>query len=404
MTISLEISEETKRLCEAVREWGVNDVRPLAREADTAHGSPVGWEAVIDRCPANISPVLLAALPQLPPRIRRHYTKTRETGYVLGALLMEAQAYGDSWPLIRMQGAGIGQKVVRLLGTPEQKERWLPGEDDDYFPTTAFALTEAHFGSDPSQVATTATRDGDSWIINGSKMYCSNGASADFTVLFATVDKAQGAAGIRAFVATKDAPGYVVGKRNEHKLGIRSHETSQLFFDNMVLSADSLLGGDSEAASRGLFGALGTLNGSRPLMGAWALGIATASRDYLASWLAERVSEFTGQRWAAVQQDLRHMGLAIDEARGLVLRACWLADQDQNNRSEASAAKAYAPQVGEAVCRRVVEIMGAEGLSEEHLVEKWFRDVRIMDIFEGSGQIQRLMISRALLGRGAAKA
>ncbi|GAA1545274.1 acyl-CoA dehydrogenase family protein [Nocardioides humi] len=397
----MTISTEATALREEIRAWGLAHVRPLAREADRLHGPPPGVEAVLAAAPTDLAAIAVAALPSLPEELRPWFPSERETGYVLGALMMEVQPYGDSWVLTQLRGAGIAEKVVKLLGTPEQQERWV-GSHSGTFRRTAFALTEPHFGSDPSSVATTATRDGDGWVINGRKMYCSNGASADYAVVFATIDKEAGADGIRAFVVPTGTPGYVVGKRNETKLGIRSHETSELLFEQMAVPADALLGGE-DAGGNGLMGALGTLNTSRPLMGAWALGIAGAALDAAREWFGENADAYSARRRQLAQDDLRRMDTAIAEARTLVLQACELANRGVPNRREASTAKAVAPAVGEAVCRRVIELVGPEAVSEQHLFEKWFRDVRIMDIFEGSGQIQRLMVSRSLMGRNAVR-
>jgi alkylation response protein AidB-like acyl-CoA dehydrogenase len=234
-------------------------------------------------------------------------------------------------------------------------------------------------------------------------MYCSLGASADYTVVFATVDKELGRHGIRAFVVTKDTPGYVVTKAREDKLGMRAFETSALSFDDMHVSADALLG-DEGQDSRGFYAALGTLNTSRPLTAAWAVGIASGCVDYLEGWTKQHGRAFAIHRRRRVEEDMARMRAGLAQARLMYLRAASLQDKGRDNRREASAAKAFAPQIAEAACRRVAELMGPDGTSERHLVEKWCRDIRIFDIWEGSGQIQRLTISRMLMGSGAGRA
>ena len=175
------------------------------------------------------------------PRRSRH-----DGPYVVTALVQEAVAYGDGWPLWARAGS-IGQNVVKAMGTPAQKERWVGGIERGEMSFAAFALTEPHFGSDVAQVATTATRDGDRWLINGTKMYCSMGASADYVVVFATIDKAAGRHGIRAFVVEKGTPGFKVAKRNEEKLGIRCAETSELLFESCAVPLDHCLGWSARA-------------------------------------------------------------------------------------------------------------------------------------------------------------
>jgi alkylation response protein AidB-like acyl-CoA dehydrogenase len=403
VAISFDLPETVVRLCSDIREWGLAEVRPLAREADRGKALPAEADAVMARCPIDLSPLAIAAF----GRTRGDWGDQPEltdysTNYVLGASVAEAIGYGDSWPIATLRGS-IGEKAVLALGTSAQQEHWVGGFMRGDFRSSAFALTEPHFGSDASQVATTATRDGDNWVVNGSKMYCSLGASADYTVVFATIDKTLGRDGIRAFVVAAGTPGYIVSKAREDKLGLRAFETSGLSFEDMVLPADALLGGEDQD-SRGFYGALGTLNTSRPITAAWAVGIAEGCLDYLRQWTRQHGRAFTLARRRLIDEETERMAAALAQARLLYLRAAWLEDHGRPTRREASAAKAYAPRVAEATCRRVAQLMGPDGASERHLVEKWNRDITIFDIWEGSGQIQRLTISRAVLGSGAGRA
>ncbi len=403
MAISFDLPEDVLKLCAGIREWSVEEARPLAREADRIKAVPASADDVMARCPVNLSPLAIATF----GRTRSDWgDDLQSTGhasnYVLGAAVSEALAYGDSWPMAVLRGS-IGEKAILALGTPAQQEHWVGGFMRGEFQSSAFALTEPHFGSDVSQVATTATRRGDAWVVNGAKMYCSLGSSADYTVLFATIDKSLGRDGIRAFVVPKGTPGYVVTKAREDKLGLRAFETSALSFEEMKLPADSLLGGE-EQDSRGFYGALATLNTSRPITAAWAVGIASGCLDYLRRWVRQHGRAFPPQRRQRIDEDVQRMQAGLAQARRLNLRAAWLQDRGSPNRREASAAKAFAPQVAEAICRRAAAIMGPDGVSERHLVEKWNRDIRVFDIWEGSGQIQRLTISRSLLGSGAGRA
>jgi alkylation response protein AidB-like acyl-CoA dehydrogenase len=403
MSVSFELPDSVVRLCADIREWGLAEVRPLAREADRTKALPPEAAKVMANCPVDLSPLAIAAF----GRIRGDWGNqpdltAEQSNYVLGASVAEAIGYGDSWPIATLRGS-IGEKSILALGTPAQQEYWVGGFKRGEFGSSAFALTEPHFGSDASQVATTATHDGDTWVLNGSKMYCSLGASADYTVVFATIDKALGRDGIRAFVVPKGTPGYIVTKAREDKLGLRAFETSALTFEDMVLPADSLLGGE-EQDSRGFYGALGTLNTSRPITAAWAVGIAQGCLDYLRRWVRQHGRAFSPPRRQLIDDEIERMTAALAQARLMYLRAAWLQDHDRPTRREASAAKVYAPRVAEATCRRVAQLMGPDGSSERHLVEKWNRDMTIFDIWEGSGQIQRLTISRALLGSGAGRA
>jgi acyl-CoA dehydrogenase len=413
MSILTEFSSPTLALRRRVEDWAIAQVRPLARDADRRHAPPEGADAVLAACPVEIGHL---ASEKGRGAVAEAYAA--DGPYVVTALLQEAIAYGDSWPLWA-RGGSIGQNVVKLMGTEAQKERWVGGLARGEYNCAAFALTEPHFGSDVSQVATTATRQGDVWLIHGTKMYCSMGASADYVVVFATIDKAAGRHGIRAFVVEKGTPGFSVAKRNEDKLGIRCAETSELLFENVAVPLDHCLGwtGDAKPAEpaparegsggkrvqSGFVGAVATLGTTRPLMSAIALGMARAARGVASDWVAARRSEFSPARLARVDEDFARMQDAQDHAFRLVLRAAWMKDTGRLNTRESSAAKAFGPPVAERVIRRCLQIMGSDGASEQYLVEKWHRDVKIYDIFEGSGQIQRITVARELMGANAAR-
>jgi acyl-CoA dehydrogenase len=405
MTIELSISRATEDLRQRVREWSVSQARPLAREADRRHAAPEGADAVLAACPVGVG----FPLRNTPGGLLDEAFQA-DGPYVVTALVQEAIAYGDGWPLWT-NGGSIGQNVVKGMGTPEQKERWVGGLKRGEFRFAAFALTEPHFGSDVSQVATTAVRSGDAWILNGSKMYCSMGASADYVVVFATIDKAAGRHGIRAFVVEKNAPGFRVTRRNEEKLGIRCAETSELLFEDCAVPLDHCLGWTGEAKSQfsgervqsGFLGAVTTLGTTRPLLAGISLGLARAAKDVAAEWVAERRGEFSAARLARIEDEFARMDAALDHARRLVLRAAWMKDRKLANTREASAAKAFGPPVAERVIRRAMQIMGPDGTSERYLVEKWHRDVKIYDIFEGSGQVMRITMSRERMGAAAAR-
>ena len=405
MTIELSISRATEDLRQRVREWSVREARPLAREADRRHAAPEGADAVLATCPVGIGFPLRSA-----PGSPLDEAFRADGSYVVTALVQEAIAYGDGWPLWT-HGGSIGQNVGKGMGTPEQKERWVGGLARGEMQTAAFALTEPHFGSDVSQVATTAVRSGDAWILNGAKMYCSFGASADYVVVFATIDKSAGRHGIRAFVVEKNAPGFRVTRRNEEKLGIRCAETSELKFEDCAVPLDHCLGWTAdpkpstggERKQSGFLGAVTTLGTTRPLLAGISLGLARAAKDVAAEWVAERRAEFSAARLARIEDEFDRMGSALDHALRLVLRAAWMKDRKIANTREASAAKAFGPPIAERVIRRAMQIMGPDGTSERYLVEKWHRDVKIYDIFEGSGQVMRITMSRERMGAAAAR-
>ena len=370
MGISLEWSQTTEDLRVAVREWAIGRVRPLAREADRLHRPPDEAVAALDACPVDIARIgsRKDAGPGEMAAVRADGTN------VVSALLYEEICFGDCWPIFTVRGGGIGPNVVRLMGTKEQKERWVGGVVRGEMSYGAFALTEAHFGSDVSQVATTATRHGDVWLLNGSKMYCSMGASADYVVVFATIDKAAGRHGIRAFIVERGTQGFTIAKRNEEKLGIRSAETSELLFENAAVPLDHCLGwsaggeaaapADREARTKsGFVGAVGTLASSRPFMASMSLGLARASKQVASDWLDEHRGAFTARRLERIDDELARMEDALLRARRMVLLASWMKDRNMPNTREASAAKAFGPPIAERVIRRCMELMGPDEVS-----------------------------------------
>jgi len=401
------LSKPAQEMLAKVRAWVLARVRPLARAADRLHVPPPGAFEVLNEAPARATGVLGGqGGPSLPG--------VTESPGVVAALVAESMAFGDVWAMFAGgRGGGLGHAVVQGMGTPEQKERWLKPYDG-WLRSSAFALTEPHFGSDPSQVATTARRDGDSWVLNGKKMYCSGGANADFVVVFATIDKEAGRHAIRAFVVEKGTPGANVTKANEDKLGIRSAQTSELTYENCRVPLDHCLGftekpqapakgHGGERQQSGFVGALASMSSTRPTLAGVALGLARASRQVAGDWAVAHKDSFTAERWQRIQDDFGRMDYALDHARRHVLRALWQKDRGIMNRHAASSAKAFGPPIAERVIRRCLQIMGPDGASHEYLVEKWYRDVKIFDIFEGSGQIQRITIARELMGPNAAR-
>jgi acyl-CoA dehydrogenase len=397
VTLSYELSEPLREYGRALREWARTEGRPLAREADTRHGLPSGWQKVLDSCPVGIGRTDKVGAEPIP--VFADGAKTTMLVYY------ENLNYGDPW-LMSAVGGGIGHLPVRTLGTREQIARW-------YDPvarggvTTGFALTEPHCGSDTSKLATTATREGDTWVLNGSKMYCSNGATGEYVTVFATTDKAEGAGGIEVFVVPQGTPGLVVVKPNESKLGVRSQLTSELRLDNCAIPLENRLGWNAEGpdedapALSGLAGALGALADNRPNVAAWAIGSAQAAVDVTAERLTERRHDFTAQRWVIVENELERMNAVLDRGRRLNLKAQHLVDRGTPSRSAAAVAKGFAPQTCERIILRCMQMLGPEGTSKDLLLEKWYRDTKIIDIFEGTGQIQRLVVARSLMGRAA---
>ena len=398
MSYTFELSPALAEYGRAVRDWAVAEVRPYAREADETHNAPEKTRVILDSAPV---PLGRLDIPDAEPA-----PTFDEGSWVSKLVRAEALAYGDIWVQPRL-GGGIGHLPIESMGTAEQRRRWYEPSLAGGGMTIAFALTEPHFGSDTSQVSTTAVQDGDSWVLNGSKIYCTGGATADYVTVFATVDKSLGARGIAAFVVAQGTPGFVIVKKNEEKLGIRSWVTSALGFEDCRIPLENRLGWnetgpvEDDTRASGQSGALGALSQNRPTMSAMAIGIAQASLDIAVELLRERRAGFTMQRWSAIQSELGRMDAALERSRKVNLQAQWVADRGEQDRVLPAIAKAYGPPTCERVIRRCMQLLGPEGQSTDLLLEKWYRDVKIMDIFEGSGQVQRLLVARGLVGRAA---
>ncbi len=405
MTLTFELTNELLEHGQAIKDWSKNEVRPYAREADARHAPPDNWRDILDLCPV--------AMTRHDRRDVAPVPRFRDGKWVRDLHLTETLCYGDIW-VNDVVGQGIGHLTVKLMGTAEQIERWYRPIIDNGG-VAAFGLTEPHFGSDTSMVATTATRDGDTWVINGTKMYCSGGSNADYVVIFANVDKSLGPAGIKAFVVPKGTPGYIVAKKNEEKLGIRAWQTSELLFQDCAIPLDYQLGWrgddgmdavgakDQPSTRSGRGGALGALAQNKPNISAMGLGITQASIDVASEILHGQRLGFTPRRWSSIQDELVRMNSALDRIRRVNFGAQWLLDHKLPNKSEASVSKAFGPPTFEKIIRRCMLLLGPDGTSTELLLEKWYRDSKILDIFEGSAQVQRIIIGRTLMGADAGR-
>jgi acyl-CoA dehydrogenase len=323
---------------------------------------------------------------------------------ITGVVLAEELAYGAASILLSLPGPGLGGAAINASGTQEQKEKWLSRYDDEEVRFGAMALTEPNFGSDVSGVETTAVLDGDHWVLNGTKIFCTNGASADIVVVWATIDKALGKEGLKAFIVEKGTPGFRVG-RLEKKLGIRASETAELVFEDCRIPKGNLLGElePAQKEKKGFKGAMATFDMTRPGVAAMAVGIARAALEHTIEELEKDGPLDLGYGRArthlsAVQDVVQEMDAQIEAARLLCHRAAFLLDQGKPNNLEASMAKAKAGRVVVDVTATCVELMGPAALTREHPLEMWLRDSKVYDIFEGTGQIQRLIIARRILG------
>jgi acyl-CoA dehydrogenase len=265
----------------------------------------------------------------------------------------------------------------------------------------AMAITEPGFGSDSAAVSTTAKLDGDEYVINGEKIFVTAGSRATHIVVWATLDKSKGRPAIKSFIVPREHPGVTV-ERLENKLGIKGSDTAVIRFENARIPKDNLLGNPDIESGKGFAGVMETFDNTRPVVAAMAVGIARATLEELRKILTNAGVEISYDKpshaQSAAAAEFLRMEADWEAAYQLTLRAAWQADNKIANSKEASMAKAKAGRVGSDITLKAVELVGTAGYSEEALLEKWARDSKIMDIFEGTQQIQQLVVARRLLG------
>ncbi len=316
---------------------------------------------------------------------------------VMTMLITMAQTWGDYSVRMHRGKGGLGNAALQAAGTPEQKAKWAGL-------TLAMAITEPGCGSDPSRVSTSAVLDGDEWVINGEKIFVTTGCRAEGVVVWATIDKSAGRGGIKSFLIEKGTPGFVVAHK-EKKLGIRADDTAAYVFKDCRIPRSNLLGGNEsvpKGSSGGFKDVMKTFNMTRPAVSAIGLGMAEAALDFTREQLAQAgvVIEYghgLHAQTAIVEKFLR-LETLYEAAKLTILRAAWLADGGKPNNLESSVCKAKTGAAVREITQCCIEILGPMGVSREHLLEKWFRDVRITDIYEGTGEMQRMITARSLLG------
>ena len=301
---------------------------------------------------------------------------------------------GDVGLTLSIPRQGLGNAAIAAVANDEQKARYA-GK------WAAMAITEPDVGSDSGAIRTTAVKDGDEYVLNGEKIFVTSGERAELVVVWATLDRSLGKTAIKSFVVRRDNPGLQL-LRLEHKLGIRASDTAAFVLDDCRVPAEDLLGDPEIKIEGGFGGAMQTFDNTRPLVASMALGLTRASLDKTTELLKEAGIEVDWDRPANVQSaaaaKLIELEADYQSAYLLTLRAAWMADNGKPNSMEASMAKAKAGRTCVNVSLACVELAGATGYAETHLLEKWARDSKILDIFEGTQQIQLLVIARRVLG------
>ena len=396
--IEFELSEGQKSVLQMIHWFAENRLRPMSKEADRTGVIPV--EFLKETKSFGMSGGVVPKKHGGEGEGVGEPKSKKETSSVARNTILAAEeiAWGDAGIVLSLPGPGLGGPPVGLMGTPEQQERFFSVFNQEEPAWGAFATTEPGAGSDVSAMATSAKKEGKYYILNGTKCFITNGARANWVVIFATVDKSLGKAGQRAFVVEKGTPGFRVGKI-EHKLGLRASETAELVLEDCKVPVDNLLGGEEYYAKKaGFKGAMGTFDLSRPMVGAMAVGIARAAYEYALNYAKERyLLSRPIVRYQAIKEMLATMARKLEAARLRCWQAAWMMDEKKPNPKEASMSKAYSAQVGMEICTNAIQILGGHGCLKDHPVEKWFRDIKVYDIFEGTGQVQRIVISRRIL-------
>ncbi|WP_286728142.1 acyl-CoA dehydrogenase family protein [Acinetobacter sp. UBA1297] len=310
------------------------------------------------------------------------------------ALGIMEMCYGDTGLLLSMPRQGLGNSAIAAVANDSQLERFKGM-------WAAMAITEPDCGSDSAAIRTTAIKDGTDYILNGEKIFVTSGQRADSIVVWATLDPKLGRAAIKSFVVPKGTPGMKV-ERLEHKLGIKASDTAAISFINCRVPAENLLGNPDIDIAKGFAGVMETFDNTRPLVAAMAVGCARASLERIKEIFKDQLDQnyatpYLQTSYLAAQ--IYRMEAEWEAARLLTLKAAWMADNKKPNSKEASIAKAKAGRIGNEITLKCVELAGSVGYGEDELLEKWARDSKILDIFEGTQQIQQLIIARRELGK-----
>ena len=401
--IDFELSPHIEEKKEEMRRQAMEILRPLAREYDEKEHE-IPWDYVNQMWDAEKADIAqqLADL--------EAGTKRREREFFLKQIVMaEELSCGDAGINMRRARYGLGGAAIMAVGTKEQKIRFLKKYTEGQPKWGAMAITEPGAGSDTANITTTARREGDSWILNGEKIFVTGGLmsakeSDGLVVVWATVDKSAGRGGIKSFVVEAGTPGMTVTKL-EDKLGIRCSDTASIVFEDCRIPYDNLLGSPEvldKTKTTGFKGAMATFDATRPAVAASAIGVARAALDFVREvFQKEGIPVRYGASLyslKAAERDFMEMEANLHAARLLTWRSACLMDVGQPNNLEASMAKAKAGLAVTKVTQKAVELLGPLGYSRKYLLEKWMRDAKINDIFEGTGQINMLIVARRVLG------
>lgn len=379
--ISFELTDEQKQLQDMALKFAANEIRPKAAEYDRT-----------GTFPQDIMEMAFEL------GLMSDFIPEKYGGLGLGALeasiISEEISWGCSGVYTSMEATALALMPILIAGTNEQLERFVAPFSEKLM-YSSFCLTEPGAGSDAGAVKTTAKKDGDNYILNGTKCFITNGSYATQFTVFASTDKSLGHRGLSVFVVPRDLPGVSTGKK-EDKLGQRASDTADVIFEDVVVPKENLLWNEGD----GFKVAMMTLDRTRPSVSAAAVGVARAAYEYALEYSKERVQFGTPIAMnQAINFMLADMLIGIETARLVTWKSAWMVDNGIRNTTESSIAKAYAGDLVMKITTDAVQIFGGYGYMKDYPVEKLMRDAKIFQIYEGTSQIQRLVIAKEILLR-----
>jgi alkylation response protein AidB-like acyl-CoA dehydrogenase len=379
----LQLSEEQQFIQDTARRFATEELLPIAEKLDAGEGR--------DLLLANLQK--LADLGFMGLNINGDYGGT-EAGSIAFSVALTELGRACASTAVTVSVTNMVAEVIQACGTEQQKQNYLPKLCSGEYPAGGFCLTESVAGSDPAGMKSRAIKQGDSWVLNGTKLYITSAEYAGLFVVWAVTDaEAAKGKGITCFLVEADNPGLSIGKA-EHKMGQRGSSTNEVLFTDCRIPADAVLG----AENQGFKIAVGELAGGRIGVGSFALGIGLAAMDYARQYITERqqfgqaISNFQGLQWMLADRYTE-----LEAARLLLMQAASRKDQGLSFSKEASMAKVFSSEKANAACYTALQLLGGNGYSAEYPLERWSRDARITSIYEGTSEIQRIIIAHELL-------
>jgi len=392
--ISLELGEVLEQSRQGMHDLATNLFRPIARKYDIAeHEYPK--ELDLMRPAPKKEPAEGAEKKAEPPKEEKKKEKSKKPKFdnLSGVLSVEELCWGDVGLMLTIPGMGLGNAAIAAVGTPEQKMKfgalWA-----------AMAITEPEAGSDSASVQTTAVLDGDEWVLNGEKIFVTCADRSDIVVVWANIEPSAGKAGIKSFIVEKGTPGFKL-EHLEHKLGIRASDTGTFVLKDCRVPKENLLGNPEVKKKEGFAGVMQTFDNTRPTVAAMALGVARAALEFTKEKIEEQGFSLSYDKnvnnVSSLEKEFYIMEASLEAMRLLIWQAASMADAGIRNSLQASMCKAKAGKAGTQITQKCCELLGPLGYTQNNLAEKWMRDVKITDIFEGTGQIQHLIVARQLM-------